>query len=1091
MAAEMITGALVSTFVQMTIDNLASRFGDLFRGDKSKKKQITKLKVKLLALDVVADDAEQKQFTNPLVRKWLLEAKDVVFDAEDLVEEINHALSKSQVEAQSHSTYTKVWNFLISCFVSSFENELIESRMEKLIQNLEHLAIESHVLGLKKAHDVGVRSGWGTKLRSTYLPNESVIYGRYNDIKFVFNWLTSKTHKKLSILSIVGMGGVGKTAVAQHVFNDPRMDEAKFDVKAWVCVSDEFDVFKVSRAILEHVTGSTDKSRDTEMVHKSLKEKLTGKKYLLVLDDVWNENPSKWEEVQKALVFGAEGSRILVTTRSREVASIMRSEEHSLKQLRDYHSCELFAEHAFRDVDIQANPDCWEIGRKIVKKCKGLPLALKTMGSLLYNKSSVSEWESVLQSEIWELPEEHCGIIPALALSYIHLPSHLKVCFAYCALFPKDHEFKKEHLMHLWMTKNRLNCPQEEVCQQYFNELLSRSFFEQSSKKEEVFGMHDLLNDLAKYVGQGIHFRCEAGQTENIQKVTRHYSVEFGYNLDFDGFGTLCDIEKFRTFMPTHRSTDSTDNFWSWYINMPIHELLSKFKFLRILSLSHLALLTELPDSISNLEYLRSLDLSYTSIKILTEKTCLLSYLQILKLNYCRDLEELPTNLHLLTNLCRLEFKGTKVGKVPPHLEKLKNLKVVMNFNVGHGREFGIQQLGELNLDGGVSIGELQNVENSVDALEADLKNKTHLVELELEWTRNGNSIDSEKVEDVIEKLEPSKNLKVLSIYDYAGKQFPNWLLKNSLLNLESLELCRCAPCHRLPPLGLLPLLKNLKISSCFDIVSIDADFHGNNFSSFKSLQTLYFSDMRQWEKWDCQSVTNAFPRLQHLSISYCPKLKGYLPKQLVPLETLEIKYCQQLEASAPKALCLDLCNCGKLHLDWTTIKKLKMEETSSLEIVRSDTLKHLEIEHLEASIGDDTVSLWTFPLDFFPTLRILYLRRLGNLQMISHFGVHNYLHYLHISECPKLESFPGNIPFLKRLYIKDCPTLEAVLPSSNPFLNSALSTRWGLCGCPKLPNLREEALSQSISIFHVRGFPLVEEFSEEEGEEWEKGSSH
>ncbi|QCD85667.1 hypothetical protein DEO72_LG3g187 [Vigna unguiculata] len=671
MAAEMITGALVSTFVQMTIDNLASRFGDLFRGDKSKKKQITKLKVKLLALDVVADDAEQKQFTNPLVRKWLLEAKDVVFDAEDLVEEINHALSKSQVEAQSHSTYTKVWNFLISCFVSSFENELIESRMEKLIQNLEHLATESHVLGLKKAHDVGVRSGWGTKLRSTYLPNE------------------------------------------------------------------------------------------------------------------------------------------------------------------------------------------------------------------------------------------------------------------------------------------------------------------------------------------------------------------------------------------------------------------------------------KLPDSISNLEYLRSLDLSYTSIKILTEKTCLLSYLQILKLNYCRDLEELPTNLHLLTNLCRLEFKGTKVGKVPPHLEKLKNLKVVMNFNVGHGREFGIQQLGELNLDGGVSIGELQNVENSVDALEADLKNKTHLVELELEWTRNGNSIDSEKVEDVIEKLEPPKNLKVLSIYDYAGKQFPNWLLKNSLLNLESLELCRCAPCHRLPPLGLLPLLKNLKISSCFDIVSIDADFHGNNFSSFKSLQTLYFSDMRQWEKWDCQSVTNAFPRLQHLSISYCPKLKGYLPKQLVPLETLYIIGCEQLEAAAPKALCLDLCNCGKLHLDWTTIKKLKMEETSSLEIVRSDTLKHLEIEHLEASIGDDTVSLWTFPLDFFPTLRILYLRRLGNLQMISHFGVHNYLHYLHISECPKLESFPGNIPFLKRLYIKDCPTLEAVLPSSNPFLNSALSTRWGLCGCPKLPNLREEALSQSISIFHVRGFPLVEEFSEEEGEEWEKGSSH
>ena len=174
---------------------------------------------------------------------------------------------------------------------------------------------------------------------------------------------------------------------------------------------------------------------------------MTGKKFLLVLDDVWNENQPKWEEVRKPLVSGAQGSKILVTTRSKEVTSTMWSKDHSLKQLQEDDCWKLFAKHAFRDDDSQPNPECREIGMKIVKKYKGLPLVLKTMGSVLYNKSSVSEWETVLQREIWEFSKDSCHIVPALALSYIHLPSHLKVCFAYCALFPKDYEFKKEDLI--------------------------------------------------------------------------------------------------------------------------------------------------------------------------------------------------------------------------------------------------------------------------------------------------------------------------------------------------------------------------------------------------------------------------------------------------------------------------------------------------------------------------------------------------------------------------------------------------------------------------------------------------------------------
>ncbi|XP_068485109.1 putative disease resistance protein RGA3 [Phaseolus vulgaris] len=159
------------------------------------------------------------------------------------------------------------------------------------------------------------------------------MYGRDKDIEFVFKWLTSNTHKNLSILSIMGMGGLGKTVLAQHVFNDPRID---FDIKVWVSVRLEFDVLNVSRAILDIVTGSTDHSIEQEVVQRRLKEELTGKKFLLILDDVGNERRSKWKDVQKPLLFGGQGSKIIVTTRSEKVSVTMRSEKHLLPVLREH-----------------------------------------------------------------------------------------------------------------------------------------------------------------------------------------------------------------------------------------------------------------------------------------------------------------------------------------------------------------------------------------------------------------------------------------------------------------------------------------------------------------------------------------------------------------------------------------------------------------------------------------------------------------------------------------------------------------------------------------------------------------------------------
>ncbi|RZB65926.1 putative disease resistance RPP13-like protein 1 isoform A [Glycine soja] len=941
-------------------------------------------------------------------------------------------------------------------------------------------------LGLKKPSDLVVGSGSGGKVpQSTSLVVESDICGRDGDKEIIINWLTSNTDNKPSILSIVGMGGLGKTTLAQLVYNDPRI-VSKFDVKAWICVSEEFDVFNVSRAILDTITDSTDHGRELEIVQRRLKEKLADKKFLLVLDDVWNESGPKWEAVLNALVYGAQGSRILVTTRSEEVASTMGSEKHRLGQLQEGYCWELFAKHAFRYDNLPRDPVCTDIGKKIVEKCRGLPLALKSMGSLLHNKASSWEWDSVLKSEIWELKDS--DIVPALALSYHHLPPHLKTCFAYCALFPKDYEFDRECLIQLWMAENFLNCHQcstspEEVGQQYFNDLLSRSFFQQSSIFKEGFVMHDLLNDLAKYVCGDIYFRLRVDQAKCTQKTTRHFSVSIITEPYFDEFGTSCDTKKLRTFMPTSRRMNETgwsldEYHTSWNCKMSIHELFSKLKFLHVLSLSHCLDIEELPDSVCNFKHLRSLDLSHTRIKKLPESTCSLYKLQILKLNHCRSLKELPSNLHELTNLHRLEFVHTDIIKVPPHLGKLKNLQVSMSpFDVGKSSEFTIQQLGELNLHGRFSIRELQNIENPSDALAADLKNQTRLVGLDFVWNSHRNTDDSAKERDVIviENLQPSKHLKKLTIRNYGGKQFPNWLSHNSLSNVVSLWLDNCQSCQHLPSLGLFPFLKNLEISRLDGIVSIGADFLGNSTPSFPSLERLEFSSMKAWEKWEFEAVIGAFPCLQDLDISKCPKLKGDLPEQLLPLKNLEflkIRECPQLESlpGSTSLKGLTICDCPRVesfpegglpsNLKEMHLNKCSSGLMASLKGALGDnpSLESLGIiKHDAESFPDEGL----LPL----SLTYLWICDFPNLKKLDYKGLCHLssLEVLWLDECPNLQQLP-----------------EEGLPKSISYLK--------IIDCPNLQQLPEEGLPKSITHLKIRGCPKLKQRCQNPGgEDWPK----
>ncbi|ESW15899.1 hypothetical protein PHAVU_007G112200 [Phaseolus vulgaris] len=807
MAAELVGGALLSAFLQFAFDRLASpQVVDFFRRRKLDEQLLGNLNIMLHSINAVADDAELRQFTDPHVKAWLLAVKEAVFDAEDLLGEIDYELTRCQVEAQSQP--------------QTFTYKKIESGMKEVLEKLEYLAKQMGALGLKKGTYSG--DGSGSKVPSSSLVVESP-----------------------SILSIVGMGGLGKTTLAQHVYNDPKIEDAKFDIKAWVCVLDNFHVLTLTKTILEAITDRNDDSENLEMVHKKLKEKLSGKKFLLVLDDVWNQRQDEWEVVRTPLTYGATGSRILVTTRDEKVASNMQYKVHHLKQLQEDECWKVFTKHASKDDNLELNDEQKEIVRKIVEKFKGLPLALKTIGCLLCSKSSILDWKSILESDIWNLPKEESEIIPALLLSYHYIPSHLKRCFAYCALFPKDYEFVKEKLILLWMTQNFLGCPQqvrhpEEVGEQYFNDLLSRLKFDKG--------------------------KC-------IPKTTHHFSFALDDVKCFDGFGSLTDAKRLRSFISITEIGRTCIGCYPWEFKISIHDVFSKFKFLRVISFYSCLDLVEVPDSIGNLKHLQSLDLLKTGIQKLPDSTCLLYNLLILKLNFCGYRKELPLNLHKLTKLRCLEFKNTKVTKLPMDLGELKNLR------------------------------ELQNIMNSWEALAVDLKNKTHLVRLKLKWNKNHIPNDPRKEKELLGILQPSKHLERLSVRNYRGTKLPSWIFDNSLSNLVFLRLEDCKYCLCLPPLGLLSSLKTLKIRQLDGIVSIGAEFYGTN-SSFTSLERLEFFNMKEWEEWECE--TTSFPRLQHLSADQCPKLKG-LSEQLLHLKKLFICHCDKLIISGMDTSSLEL----------------------------------------------------------------------------------------------------------------------------------------------------------------------------------------
>nr|KYP70549.1 Disease resistance protein RGA2 [Cajanus cajan] len=606
---------------------------------------LKEFKETLSLVKAVLLDADQKQEHNHELQEWLRQIKRVFYDAEDLLDEFECETLRKQVVKAHGTTKDKVAHFF-----SNSNPLVIRYRMAQQIKDvskrLDKVAADRHKFDLQIIH-VDRRVVHRREMTHSHVTDSDVI-GREHEkgeiIQLLMEQNPNDDHKSLSVIPIVGMGGLGKTTLAKFVFNDKRIDEC-FPLKMWVCVSDDFDI---KQLIIKIINSSNDlapanapplqqnlNTLDLEQLQNQLRNKLAGQRFLLVLDDVWNEDRVKWVELRNLIQVGAAGSKILVTTRSQIIASMMGTvPSHILEGLSPEDSLSLFVKWAFKEEEEKKYPHLVNIGREIVKRC---------------------------------------DILPALKLSYDLMPSYLRQCFALFSLYPKDYDFTNFEVTSLWGALGLLISPKknrtlEDVGNQYIYELLSRSFLQDFADGGNVyaFKIHDLVHDLALLVAKDecLHINSHF---QNIPENVRHLSFAKNDLLD----------NLFKTKSVAMRTILIPDGTTGVYSETLVNTCVSKFKYLRFLDLSDSTCET-LPYSIAKLKHLRYFNISYNqNIKRLPNSICKLQHLQVLKFDGCTKLEALPIGLKKMISLRHLAITTRQFVLPDNEIANLSSLAIL------------------------------------------------------------------------------------------------------------------------------------------------------------------------------------------------------------------------------------------------------------------------------------------------------------------------------------------------------------------------------------------------------------------------------
>ncbi|KAJ3693599.1 hypothetical protein LUZ60_009079 [Juncus effusus] len=654
-------GALISSFSSLAI-KLLPQTSSSSDEDHANEKELDKLMKTLKRIKATLHDAEEREIEDESVKLWVKELKQVAYSAEDVLDEYQYEVLRAEVESRGDSAES-----------SRKRNRLelpngLADRIKKIQSLFDGIAKDRVALQLRE--EDGPRLCINeTQITTTGPLVVQNIFGREMEKEQLVDLLCSDRNNVdvVSVVSIVGMGGVGKTTLAQLVYSDRRIKK-KFDLFGWICVSHDFNVERLTRDVVESITKESCGLNTLSALQDELKEKIKGKMIFLVVDDVWSEQIGPWEKFQSPF-FSAKSTKVLSTTRNERVSVIMRTTKAiHLKCLSLDDSWNLFQKYAFDVVNRNNNKWMVEIGRKILMKCGGLPLAIKVIACLLRLEANKDSWEEILESELWECDHTR-EIYPPLQISYLRLPTYLKPCLLYCSMFPKDYEYDVEELVQLWAaqgyTEPKGRRGIEEIGRVYAKQLLERSLFEHHKYNTEnllcVVKLHDICHDLIRYNSQGECYSIEYGNS-NFPELIYHVYVDDGgvKSFPYSSFGSL------RTLIVGNRVK-----------NILIDSDVSEIQSLRAVKLKSEYHGTEFPNSFGNLKHLRFISLQSFSLRKLPEYVRDLYNLRTLILSECHDIMEFLNGIESLVSLQFLSLSKCPVRMLPESICYLKHLKVL------------------------------------------------------------------------------------------------------------------------------------------------------------------------------------------------------------------------------------------------------------------------------------------------------------------------------------------------------------------------------------------------------------------------------
>ena len=787
--------ALVSGLSKVVGNKLGSMISSEFAAITGVKKDLSELQgvhAEITSwLSMLSDRAID---SDPSLR-WLMKLRNLLNDIYDLLDEVYLKHEKHRID-RDHDKHA-----MAVCFCG--KPKLLLFRW-KVAHKIKAIKVEFDAIVKQKSdantvlHNLHLDQLIQSKNKTTREPSllsnnkESKIPSRdHVKSEIVLELVESKKGDAGRIVSIVGLGGSGKTTLAQHICHDDKIKVHFKDTIFWIHVSQEFCRDKLIGKLFEAIIGHRSDHHAQQHMLRVISKKLSGNKFLLVLDDAWHEDRHDWENFMVLLDNGAPGSKILLTTRNQSVANAVESKVvFKLAFLSEEESWSFFLKSCGW-IEEDLGYDFIEVGKDIVKQCGGVPLAIKILGSVLCERRGINTWRAIRESNLWDEENIEARVFASLKLSYIYLKDHLKQCFTFCSIFPKGSKINKGYLIEQWMAHGFIKLKKEELAQdigsEYFDSLMKAGFLqdpvETLPQRSVSCKMHDLIHDLTQYILRN----------EVVTSLQKNMTTDCSQNCRYLSL-TSCSGKVERGLFYKVRAVyvsggnPSFDNLVkkSFYVRSVVLDYAVDTPFpLFVLKLEHLAYLeihnvscTELPEAISGCWNLQSLHLiGCKGFVTLPKSIGELKKLQTLEFNCITDLETLPQSIGNCRDLQSLQLNYCgKLREIPSSVGRLRKLSVLHIIGCSSLKQLLLQFNGELSNLLTVNLHGCRGLEDLPSKFSCPKLRTLHLSETKItvlpQWITSIGTLECIYLQNCKELLELPKdiiNLKHLEVLNLVG----------------------------------------------------------------------------------------------------------------------------------------------------------------------------------------------------------------------------------------------------------------------------------------------------------------------------------